>query len=107
MRGHDVYFDIPENNRIGFSVSDCDYNSLIGMDIFAESKASGQEQRGGSDDYYEEELSKLETPEGGQIGGGRSSPFPGDLFQSVGLAQVGLVVGVLARGDELPPFALP
>ena len=26
MRGHDVFFDIPENNRIGFAVSNCDYN---------------------------------------------------------------------------------
>jgi len=29
MAGHDILFDIPENKRIGFAVSDCDYGRLI------------------------------------------------------------------------------
>ena len=29
MVGHDIYFDIPENNRIGFAASDCNYTNRI------------------------------------------------------------------------------
>jgi len=29
MAGHDVFFDIVENDRIGFAVSDCSYPRLI------------------------------------------------------------------------------
>mmetsp|Transcript_6118 Transcript_6118/g.7561 ORF Transcript_6118/g.7561 Transcript_6118/m.7561 type:complete len:655 (+) Transcript_6118:166-2130(+) len=32
IRGHDVYFDITESNRIGFAPSDCDYYGLVNSD---------------------------------------------------------------------------
>jgi len=99
MRGHDVYFDIPENSRIGFATSDCDYRALIGLDIAIEDKASGHEQNPNDGDYYQESegLSKMENPGGEDDlnGGDGSGLSPGDLFQSVGVAEVGIVAAVV------------
>jgi len=64
MRGHDVFFDIPTGGRIGFAESDCDYRSLIGLDVpEVVNDASGNKGEPADtdgDDYYETENSKLE-----------------------------------------------
>jgi hypothetical protein len=64
MRGHDVLFDIPQNGRIGFAVSDCDYRNLFGLEVPLENEVrehngnhqSEQEEDkdGDGDDYYDE-----------------------------------------------------
>ena len=66
MRGHDVFFDIPENDRIGFAVSDCDYRNLAGLELENEidehnvnhHEIKEEEESEEGDDYYEES----ETP---------------------------------------------
>lgn len=61
IRGHDVYFDIPDNDRIGFAPSDCDYYNLIGGgngsdDEEVERVTPGDDENDdvNRDDYYEE-----------------------------------------------------
>lgn len=49
MRGHDVFFDIPTNNRIGFAPSDCDYLALSGSRL----PPNEQVSESNNDDYYD------------------------------------------------------
>jgi len=84
MRGHDVFFDITENNRIGFALSDCDYRQLIGLEIREEDnneehnvdhlpEVEEEEKNDGSDgkgdDYYEDtsETQNLKETEYGGV----------------------------------------
>jgi hypothetical protein len=67
IRGHDVYFDIPENSRIGFAESACDYKTLIGEiedDEQVEVAGNGKEEeedeekekeKPKNDDYYDDD----------------------------------------------------
>ena len=59
IRGHDVFFDIPEASRIGFAPSDCDYFHLIGEgdDDIKDVETNKREVDGG-DDYYAEDTQK-------------------------------------------------
>ena len=74
IRGHDVYFDIPERSRIGFAPSECDYYHLIseeeGDDI--EEEVETNKMAIGNDDYYEndETYNDSEEEQGGGGGGG-------------------------------------
>lgn len=87
MRGHDIYFDISENGRIGIARSNCDYNALIGLDIQIEDKASGQQPRE-NDDYYESgNLSKLANPDTQD-----SSSMLTTLFDQIGNIGVAAIV---------------
>ncbi len=59
IRGHDVYFDIPNSSRIGFAPSDCDYNGLINDDEDEDEEVSvnykeaeEEEQYDDDDEYY-------------------------------------------------------
>ena len=62
MRGHDVFFDIPQNGRIGWAVSDCDYDQLIGSGIPEENDAS--EKPNHADDP-EQDTAETENNESG------------------------------------------
>ncbi len=60
MRGHDVFFDIPETSRIGFAPSDCDYYNLIeetNDDVNEDIESNRKENL--ADDYYEEDEKAL------------------------------------------------
>lgn len=86
IRGHDVFFDIPENSRIGFAPSDCDYYNLIGAtddddsnDIeVTNNKQSVSED---DDDYYEEETSQ-------------NIEDVADVIESVSATTIAYLVGV-------------
>jgi len=98
MRGHDVFFDIPNNSRIGFAVSDCDYRSLIGLDPKNVDVETNEQEEQGSDgdgdDYYEEEDQKklkggdVDSSTGGDVDKGKTGKIV------VGFAVVTLLVVV-------------
>jgi len=50
IRGHDVYFDIPENGRIGFAPSECDYEEFLGID--PEDEVESARKKAIDEDYY-------------------------------------------------------
>lgn len=54
IRGHDVFFDIPESGRIGFAPSDCDYPQLLEHLTNEDGDDDTEEERLGmsEDDYY-------------------------------------------------------
>jgi hypothetical protein len=81
MRGHDIFFDILDNGRIGFAVSDCDYRNLVGLEIPVENEIdehnvnihgdeTDTDANGDGEDYYaESETPKYtETEFGGSDG---------------------------------------
>ena len=65
IRGHDVFFDIPESSRIGFAPSDCDYYNLIGTsdDDVNEDVETNKMEVPSNDDYYEEETQQFNNEE--------------------------------------------
>ena len=80
IRGHDVYFDIPERSRIGFAPSDCDYETLVTssdgdndddeeneeVERKKEMEIDGGEGGGNNkndDDYYEDNSSSSSSEE--------------------------------------------
>ena len=90
IRGHDVYFDIIDNDRIGFAPSDCDYLQLIGEeDDSLEDIETNKMEILQDDDYYEAD------------DGGESI----EKFNDKGLSD-DIFVGGKTKNDETDGFEL-
>lgn len=59
MRGHDVFFNIPESSTIGFAPSECDYFHLIDGTDDTEDVETNERKVGSGDDYYAEDTEKF------------------------------------------------
>ncbi len=110
MRGHDVFFDIAENNRIGFALSDCDYRQLTGLEIREEKKNEEHNvnhrpeeeidddgtSSGDSNDYYKDspETQSLKETEYDGTGGGNSNSFTGSSPTCDEKCKGGAAIGV-------------
>ena len=98
IRGHDVFFDIPESGRIGFAPSECDYQHLITGDDDDENDeridAASQE-----DDYYayeDDEEPNDETDDGDSLEKNVGSLLPiTDKEYSPSNAVMGGIIGSL------------
>lgn len=73
IRGHDVYFDIPESSRIGFAPSECDYFHLIDDTDDEKDFETNKREVDSGDDYYSKDTSKYGSDT-------ESSELPPDIF---------------------------